>query len=293
MAPICFLITAFGLLGVLPLSAQDTPTPIDSIAALEAEAMIVSNALMQAGELAPTNDFGSNQPIQAEDLSSDTNEPNNTLVPPAERESRRQWLLRQRAGSLGSAGEPGAVGGHGQTNSAAQTGYVPERPAYAAFQHIRDNNIFDPNRRPTRRGSTQVVRTQRPSESFALVGVMSYDKGTFAFFDGTSSSYRKALKLDDSIAGYRVTHIRPDAVQLATGTNQLELQIGMKLRREADGPWEPGGQAEGYSTASNGPASTSTTSSGTVSTSTTTSQTAAGGADSDVLERLRKKREQE
>jgi hypothetical protein len=293
MAPICFLIGALGVVGVLPISAQDTPTPIDPIAALEAEAMIVSNALMQAGELATTNDFGSNQPMQAEDLSSDTNEPNNTLVPPAERESRRQWLLRQRAGSLGSAGEPGAVGGHGQTNSAAQTGYVPERPAYAAFQHIRDNNIFDPNRRPTRRGSTQVVRTQRPSESFALVGVMSYDKGTFAFFDGTSSSYRKALKLDDSIAGYRVTHITPDAVQLATGTNQLELHIGMKLRRESDGPWEPGGQAEGYGTASNGPASTSTAASGTVSTSTTTSQTASGGADNDILERLRKKREQE
>ena len=27
-----------------------------------------------------------------------------------------------------------------------------------------------------------------------LVGTMTYEKGTFAFFDGSSSEYRKALK---------------------------------------------------------------------------------------------------
>ena len=66
---------------------------------------------------------------------------------------------------------------------------------------------------------------------------MSYEKGTFAFFDGTSSDYKKALKLTDSIAGYKVTNIAPNSVKLASGTNELELSVGAQLRREEDGPW--------------------------------------------------------
>ena len=55
---------------------------------------------------------------------------------------------------------------------------------------------------------------------------MTYEKGTFAFFDGTSSDYKKALKLTDVIAGYKVTNIAPNGVKLASGTNALELSVG-------------------------------------------------------------------
>ena len=61
---------------------------------------------------------------------------------------------------------------------------------------------------------------------------MTYEKGTFAFFDGTSSEYKKALKLADAIAGYKVTNIAPNGVKLASGTNELDLSVGAQLRRE-------------------------------------------------------------
>ena len=79
--------------------------------------------------------------------------------------------------------------------------------------------------------------TPKSFDSLTLVGTMSYEKGTFAFFDGTSSEYKKALKLTDAIAGYKVTNIAPNGVKLASGTNELELSVGAQLRREEDGPW--------------------------------------------------------
>ncbi len=75
---------------------------------------------------------------------------------------------------------------------------------------------------------------------------MSYEKGTFAFFDGTSSEYQKVLKLTDSIAGYKVTNIAPNSVKLVSGTNELELNVGEQLRREENGPWLLASQSASY-----------------------------------------------
>ncbi len=76
------------------------------------------------------------------------------------------------------------------------------------------------------------------TESFALVGVMSYDKGPFAFFEGSRSDYQKVLKQDDSIAGFKVAAIEPAAVKLSSPTNEIELHVGMQMRREDEGEWK-------------------------------------------------------
>jgi hypothetical protein len=116
---------------------------------------------------------------------------------------------------------------------------------------------------------------------------MTYEKGTFAFFDGTSSEYKKALKLADAIAGYKVTNIAPNGVKLVSGTNQLDLSVGAQLRREEDGPWLLSGQSTSYAAT---PASTSTNAAATTSTG---SDTASGSAESDIIKRLMQKREKE
>ena len=123
--------------------------------------------------------------------------------------------------------------------SAAQPGTnapVSSREDLSAFKLITDRNIFN-----TRRYATSVRspdryrdtgRSRSRGDSFALVGTMHYDKGPFAFFDGTRSDYRKVLKPDETIAGFKVTEILPSAVKLTSSTNQIELPIGMQLRRE-------------------------------------------------------------
>jgi hypothetical protein len=116
------------------------------------------------------------------------------------------------------------------------------------------------------------------TESFSLVGTMSYEKGTFAFFDGTSAGYRKVLKLADAIAGYKVTNITPNYVKLTSGTNQLELRVGMQMRREDEGEWLLASQAEAYASAAAAP--------------NAERPAASGGDDNEVLKRLMRQREE-
>ncbi|HMC67329.1 MAG TPA: hypothetical protein VKI65_20505, partial [Gemmataceae bacterium] len=149
---------------------------------------------------------------------------------------------------------------------------------YAAFRVVADRNIFNPNRQGYRSGGSRT--RPRSVETFALVGIMSYEKGTFAFFDGSGSEYRKALRTNDTIAGYQLTAIEPNAVKLAIQTNEFELRVGMQMRREEDGPWLKPSQPE--------------TVSASVSSATNSApDTSSGGADNEILKKLMQRREQE
>lgn len=112
--------------------------------------------------------------------------------------------------------------------------------SYDSFRTISDHNIFNPNRyvrgtsRPVTRPSTQPAARV---EAISLVGVMAYEQGVFAFFDGTKSDYKQALQADGMIGEYKVSHIAPDAVTLRAGTNTFELKVGMQMRREDEGDW--------------------------------------------------------
>jgi len=112
------------------------------------------------------------------------------------------------------------------------------RRDFSAFKIIIDRNIFDPDRRP------MVASGPAPKivNSFTLVGTMSYQKGLFAVFDGTSLEYHKVLQPGGAIAGYTVKEIRRDTAKLASGTNELELSVGMQMRRNEDGRWSVGEQ---------------------------------------------------
>jgi len=274
------------LVSTVAAFAQETTPPSNNPAA-DAAALILSNAMSQIGEFVAPIDMASNG-VSQEEVSGqtngyDTNAPaqGEGRSPGGPRESRRQWLLRQRAGAPGPDGDA-QNGDRSSTNGAGFPDRGPVKPDYSAFKLITEKNIFDPNR--VRRGPGFVRQQTKNFDSFALVGVMSYEKGTFAFFDGTSSDYKKALKLSDSIAGYKVTDINSSTVKLAAGTNRVELHVGMQMRREQDGDWVASTQAETYA------ASSSSVSGGA---SGSTPAVTAGGSDNDVLERLRKKREQE
>ena len=153
-----------------------------------------------------------------------------------------------------------------------------------------DRNIFDPNRYPRRPSETSVRTAPRTVDSLTLVGTMSYERGTFAFFDGSSSEYKKALKLTDVIAGYKVSHIMPNAVKLAAGTNELELPVGMQLRREEDGPWLLASYSRSYAAA---PASTPTNAAATATASGPNAPPGGVEAESDIIKKLMQRREQE
>ncbi len=140
------------------------------------------------------------------------------------------------------------VASWGATPSSAQSTNAPTRLSYDSFRTISDRNIFNPNRYargtsrpPTRTTSAPAARV----ESFSLVGIMAYEKGWFAFFDGTKGDYKQALQAEGAIGEYKVVSVTPDVVKLITGTNTFDLKVGMQMRREDEGDWflSEGGEA--------------------------------------------------
>jgi hypothetical protein len=300
-------ILALGLASGLPATAQEPDAFAQTNDAMAAEVLARLNDLVQAADpaqpedMAPPDDPTSpnarpqaGAPAASGDRASKANRFDSSSRPEggsrfqgssrSQKDDRRS-RGRRSSGSSGSANNYSRGGDRSQTNSLGGTNDGPNTLDYASFKVIVDRNIFDPNRFPSR---GPVVVRQGPPRSFdslTLVGTMTYEKGTFAFFDGTSSQYKKALKLTDAIAGYKVTRIAPNSVKLASGTNELELSVGAQLRREEDGPWLLAGQSRSYAAAPASPATTTT--------ATTGSDAAASGADSDVLKRLMQKREKE
>jgi hypothetical protein len=127
----------------------------------------------------------------------------------------------------------------------------PTRLDYSSFRIVNDRNIFNANRSGL--GGPAEPREERRSarvEAFTLVGTMSYGKGPFAFFDGTSSDYRRVLPPGGTIAGHKVTDIAGGVVRLEAETNQFELKVGTQLRREDEGPWQVSEHAEAYASTS-------------------------------------------
>jgi len=125
------------------------------------------------------------------------------------------------------------------TSLAAQTtDSSPGRTEYRNFEVIAKKNIFNPRRSPTYQPGPVTNRRSPRTESLALVGVMSYGKGPMAFFDGSRADYRKVLKPNESIAGFKINAIEPSSVKLVSNTNEIEVQVGMQLAREEEGEWK-------------------------------------------------------
>lgn len=267
---------------------------------LDEREILTSNVVEHAMAVAETNlAEASNDLAHLQDVLSETNNPaqTNTAEPPPQtsqsarngesrynrsRSSSNDSYSRRDSRSSRNNERPRSAA----PNTSGTNGSSSNGPDFSNFRVIAERNIFDPNRR----GARSPTRNERPKsiDSFGLVGVMSYEKGTFAFFDGSSSSYRKALKQTDTIAGYRLETIDASQVTLAEGTNHLALRVGGQLRREDGGSWTVSRQVETFA-ASNSGASTPTTSTST----TSSSDSASSSGESDVLRKLRERREKE
>jgi hypothetical protein len=113
----------------------------------------------------------------------------------------------------------------------------------ASFQIIGQRDIFDPTRVPHRRSTGPAAHVV---DSFSFVGTLSYAKGNFAFFDGTSPDFRKVLERDGSIADFKVTTINPRSVTLSSGTNETVLPLGTQMYRDDNGHWTVSAESAAY-----------------------------------------------
>ncbi|HEY5912525.1 MAG TPA: hypothetical protein VJA21_18130 [Verrucomicrobiae bacterium] len=189
--------------------------------------------------------------------------------------------------------------------SLAQTTNQPQGPGYSDFRIITERNIFNPRRYA--RNSPRAARPAARSDAFTLVGTMAYEKGPFAFFEGSNSEYRKVAKIADEIAGFKITNIQYNSVRLSGTSNEVQLAVGMQMRREEDGPWHvasagesladrPSANLAGASPAKPGDNSVAprpVAEAGSPTEETDPSAAPTAGTDDPVLKRLMQRREQE
>lgn len=127
----------------------------------------------------------------------------------------------------------------GVLNSGAQqTNTNDSAPDFSTFKIITQRNIFDPNRSGAIRPELRRHTPTHTVDSIALVGTMSYTKGKFAFFDGSSSEYKKVLEPGANIAGYTVKEITGNAVTLAANGKEFQMKVGTQLRNQGDNKWQ-------------------------------------------------------
>lgn len=188
-----------------------------------------------------------------------------------------------------------------------------EKGDFKAFQLVIDRNIFDMSRtgaRPTHQQPTRRVKV----DDFTLYGTSSYEKGQYAFFEGSSSDYRQICKLGGSIAGFKVAQIGSDYVELqgTNGGKMVKMDVGTTMRREDNGPWsapsvrsdasladsgggsrergDRGGRSERRSRGDRG---SSTDSGATSSSDQNSGSSSSGGSQDDIIKRLMEKRAKE
>jgi hypothetical protein len=184
------------------------------------------------------------------------------------------------------------------TNDAPATAAVAAKPAvpaaalnYEAFTMVADRNIFNQNRVPrsSRGTATNVVRRTPKIESLTLVGTMDYEKGKMAFFDGSSSQFKKAVKVGDSVGAFKLLDVTPSQVKLAGDKAEMELKLGQALRREDDGDW----QLSSVSVFGSGASSTGALSGKPADSTPASDASASGGGADDALKRLLERRAKE
>lgn len=173
------------------------------------------------------------------------------------------------------------------------TNSPPGTLSFDAFKVIPERNIFDPNHRPV----TDAAAALRPvdpaqlarAEGFALVGTLISDKGAFAFFDGTDPKYHKVLPPSGTIGDYRIVAIQPKAVDLAAGSNRVEMPVGMQMKRVGQDDWRLMAGAVTLAGAGDAGSSEHTTATNGVA----GAESAADPATSAILKRLMQQREKE
>ena len=123
---------------------------------------------------------------------------------------------------------------------AADTNVLGKVLTYEDFRLIQERNIFNPRRTARRAQSTERRESQRAPavEHISLLGTMSYEKGYFAFFEGSRQDFRKAAQPGDRVGPYRIAAIEQKSIKLVSGTNWVDLAVGKQLRRSEDGPWQ-------------------------------------------------------
>jgi hypothetical protein len=113
---------------------------------------------------------------------------------------------------------------------------VAPAASFDTFRLVSDRNIFNPNRtgRRDRNNEEQPPRV----DVISVVGTMESDRGLRAFFDGSEASFRRAVRVGESVDKFKVIKISPNVVDLERDGKSLSVAVGQQLRRPEGADWD-------------------------------------------------------
>lgn len=190
----------------------------------------------------------------------------------------------------------GDFSAHAQASSAAEF----DSTKLAGF--ISERNIFDPNRVPRASGGSapRRITVTRPrthasgTPHITLVGMMSYEKGWFAFFNAGDSENKKVLAPGGDIGGNTIKTVAASEVTLiGADKKEFTMQIGDQLQPDGS-RWKLVDRAD-VSHTTNLDSAPATTPEGATAPADAPAATAppANLEGNDILKRLMEKRAQE
>jgi hypothetical protein len=134
------------------------------------------------------------------------------------------------------AAKPSRMDTRAPATAARSDSSVAPAATFDTFRVVSERNIFNPNRTGRREHTTE---EQPPRmDVISIVGTMESDRGIRAFFDGSDSSYRRAVRVGESVDKFKVTQISPHAVELERDGKNLSVRVGQQLRRPEGADWD-------------------------------------------------------
>ena len=167
---------------------------------------------------------------------------------------------------------------------------------FASFKIITERNIFSPRSSGREMRTSRETRRPKRVDTFGLVGIMSYQKGEFAFFDGSSSEFRKTVQRGGSIASFKLIDLNGQCAKLEANGKPIELRVGSQLRREEGGEWQVAATSVSFSRSSSDESSSGSGSGAGTDASESGGSSGSSGGDSgmsEILKRLMEQREKE
>ena len=116
---------------------------------------------------------------------------------------------------------------------------IKQDDGFKAFAIIAQRNVFNMQRGPRVVPEGEPPKPVKPPtvEAIALLGTLLTEDRAVAFFDGTSSQYRRAAQAGDTLGAYKLAEIAPDHVTLQLAEHTVNLPVRMMCRRENKGDW--------------------------------------------------------
>lgn len=147
-------------------------------------------------------------------------------------------------------------------SSRRESAPLPSSPSnaridFSTFKILSERNIFDPNR-TGRSGRSSAPPSEAPPprsytpsvvEAFSLVGTLAYAESQVAFVDGASSQFKKALRLNDTLAGLKLKSVGASHATFDNEGAEIVLRVGQQLRREDRRAWQVNTQPTSYASA--------------------------------------------